>query len=122
MTRRHYQRLLEFSERWFQLGLLTEEDLGALGLEYEQSDDKNAEHYRYRVFRNYLAAHRPLPSGTAEDLYQLGGEDPDQGMGEAIMRDIIGLTECPAAVLERAASSGTSISSRPPVGGGCWRS
>lgn len=106
MTSRHDQGVLGFSDRWFQLGLVTEEELCALRLEYEDSDDKNAEHCRYRVFRKYLGAHRPLPSATAEALYQLGAEDPDPGMGGAMMRDIVDLMECPPVVLERASASG----------------
>jgi hypothetical protein len=106
MMSRHDQRQLGFSDRWFQLGLLTDEGLCALVSEYEESDDKNSEHYRYRVFRNYLSAHRPLPPETADALYQLGLEDPDQGMGGAMMHDIVGLTECPSGVLERASTSG----------------
>lgn len=103
---REYQKQLQFSDRWLQLGLLTEDELRALGCEYEVSEDKSAEHYRYRVFCNYLASHRPLSPEMADALYELGKEDPDPGMGGAMMRHIVGLAECPDDVLEKALNSG----------------
>ena len=106
MNRQEYQRLLQFSDRWLRLGLLTEDQLCALGREYEAGEDKNAEHYRYRVFRRYLSTHRPLPPQMAEALYETGKEDRDPAMGGAMMRDIVGLAECPASVLEQALASG----------------
>jgi hypothetical protein len=101
-----YQGRLQFSDQWLRLGLLTEDELCALGREYEMSDDKNTEHYRYRVFRNHLASLRPLSPAMADALYELGKEDPEPGMGAAMMREIVGLKECPGDVLEKAMSSG----------------
>jgi hypothetical protein len=69
MSERDYKALLRFGDRWFQLGLLTESDLHALGQTYETSDDRNTEHYRYKVFQDYLAAHRPLSPPMAAALY-----------------------------------------------------
>jgi hypothetical protein len=106
MNPQAYQRLLKFSDQWLRLGLLTEDELCALGQEYEAGKDKNEEHYRYRLFRRYLSSHRPLPPQMAEALYELGREDPDPAMGGAMMRDIVGLAECPAGVLEKASASG----------------
>lgn len=106
VTLREYQKQFQFSDRWLQLGLLTADELRALGREYEVGGGKSAEHYRYRVFRSYLASHRPLSPETADALYELGKEDPDPGTGGAMMRDIVGLTECPDGVLEKALTSG----------------
>ena len=106
MNPRKYQRRLQLSDDWLRLGLLTEDELCALGRECETSEDKNTEHYRYRVFRHYLASHKPLPPGMAEALYELGRADPDPAMGGAMMRDIVGLPECPVNVLEQASTSG----------------
>jgi hypothetical protein len=105
MNRREYQRLLQLSDQWLRLGLLTQDELCALGQEYEAGEDKNAEHNRYRVFRRYLASHSPLPSQMAEALYELGREDPNPAMGGAMMRDIVGLAECPTDMLEKALAS-----------------
>jgi hypothetical protein len=101
-----YQKQLQFSDQWLRLGLLTEDELCALGHEYELSEDKNTEHYRYRVFRQYLASHMPLSSSMADALYELGKEDPDHVMGGAMKHDIVGLKECPDNVLEKALASG----------------
>jgi len=106
MSQRGYKTLLQFNDQWFRLGLLAETDLLALGQRYDTSRDKNAEHYRYKVFRDYLASHRPLPPPMAEALYKLGQVDPDPAMGGAMMSHIIGLPECPSDVLEKALASG----------------
>lgn len=106
MSKRDYKRLLRFGEQWFHLGLLTETDLATLGHRYETSGDRNDEHYRYKVFRDYLASHRPLPPAMAQALYELGQVDPDTGMGGAMMCEIVGLPECPSNVLEKALASG----------------
>jgi hypothetical protein len=106
MNQRDYQRLLQFSDSWLMLGLLSEDKLSELGHEYELSDDKNTEHYRYRIFQEYLTSHRPLSASMAEALYELGAEDTDTVMGGAMMGDIVSLAECPAQVLEKAYVSG----------------
>jgi len=106
MPRPNYLTLLQFGENWLRWGYLSVESLEALGREFEASDDKNAEHYRYRAFREFLACRRPLSPEMAEALYRLGDEDPDLSMGGTMMADIVALPECPVSVRERAASSG----------------
>ena len=103
---RDYRQLLELGERWFELGVLTEELLGELGREYESSDDRNTEHYRYGAFRKYLEAHRPLPEEMAVALYELGDQDPDSAMGGSLMNDILNLEEGPSILFGRAVGSG----------------
>ena len=97
---------LEFSDRWFELGLLTESQLVALGRKVCAGDDKNTEHYRYGVFMQYLESHQPLLPHLADAIYELGAEDPDPSMGIAMMCDIIALPECPQTVLQKALNSG----------------
>lgn len=106
MSQKDYKTLLEFTDRWFTLGILTEEKLQQYGTTYETSADKNTEHYRYGAFRWYLNEHRPLSASVAEALYALGASDPDPAMGEAIMADIIGLAECPPSAVAKALASG----------------
>ncbi|WP_406693641.1 hypothetical protein V5E97_21660 [Singulisphaera sp. Ch08] len=100
------KNLLGFTDRWLTLGVVTRERVEALDWEFESSSDKNSEHYRYGAFRDYLAAHRPLPPAVAEALYSLGEEDLDRGMGGAMMSDIVWLPECPPTVRDRALASG----------------
>jgi len=96
---------LGFTPEWIDLGVVTEEQIAEAVAAFEQSDDKNPEHYRYKAFRDYLAAHRPLPDEMAAALYDLGDRDPDYSMGGAMMGDIVRLKECPIEVLEKAAIS-----------------
>jgi hypothetical protein len=106
MEHKDYQRLLEFSDQWLWLGLLTEDKLRTLGQEYEAGDDKATEHYRMRVFNEYLGSHRPLSPQVIEALYDLGWTDPDPTMGGWMIRVLVDLEECPPGVLERASASG----------------
>ncbi len=106
MDPQYFLKLLGFNEMWLRLGFLTENELIILGHEYEGSDDKNTEHYRWRVFQKYRRSHRPLSPDMAENLYDLGIIDPDPVLGEAIMHEIVSLPECPDTVLEKASASG----------------
>ncbi len=102
MTQRDYKTTLGFSDQWFTLGVVTEESLLLSAAEYEASDDKSAEHYRYGAFRWHLSQHHPLTASDAEALYELGNADPDYSMGGAMMADIVDLPECPPSVIAKA--------------------
>jgi hypothetical protein len=95
-----------FSEQWFILGVVDEASLAELRAEWARGEDDNPEHYRWRAFKQFLAAHRPLTAESAAQIYELGAADPDQLMGSAMMADIVALPECPSAVRERARASG----------------
>lgn len=105
MLRRNYAAILGFSDKWFALGLVTRESLLLAGANYEASNDKSSEHYRYGAFRWFLSQHRPLPPSVAEALYELGNTDPDYSMGGAMMADIVDLPECPPSVITKALAS-----------------
>lgn len=45
---------LGFTNLWIETGLLTEQQFDKLLEEFDKSDDKNTEHYRYGTFRKYL--------------------------------------------------------------------
>ena len=91
MSKRDYKFLLQFSDRWFDLGILTSERLDELGRDFDMGDDGNTEHFRYAVFREYLEAHSPLPPQITEAFYDLGSTDPDHCMGGAKMKEILDL-------------------------------
>ena len=95
-----------FTPAWYELGLVDDAVLTQLRMKWDSGTDHNPEHYRYGVFRDFLAAHRPLDPELCTRLFELGAADPDQAMGGAMMADLVRLRECPSAVLEAAANSG----------------
>jgi hypothetical protein len=101
-----FARLLGFTPAWFALGVVDEGVLARQRAEWDKGDDRNTEHYRYRAFREFLAARRPLAPELAASLYELGATDPDRSMGESTMAEIVRLPECPPAVLSAARASG----------------
>ncbi len=98
MLRRDYKTILGFSDLWLVLGVVTEENLLLSAAEYEISNDKSSEHYRYGAFRWYLRQHCPLADSEAEAPYELGNTDPNYSMGGAMMADLVDLPECPPSV------------------------
>jgi hypothetical protein len=102
LTDRDYKTVLRFSDSWFTLGIVDNEELRQIGAAFETSDDKNDEHYRYGAFLRFLRKHRPVSMEMAEALYDLGDSDPDYGMGGSIMHQIVILPECPEVVKEKA--------------------
>jgi hypothetical protein len=105
---RDYRSILQFSEEWLQLGIVTPQRIEELGKEHETSEDRNPEHYRYRAFQEYLRGRGPLSSADCHALYALGERDQDSGLGSAMMHVVVALAECPATLLKVAASSGRS--------------
>lgn len=101
-----FARKLGFTPAWFALGVVDDAVLARQRAEWDRGEDDNTEHYRYRVFREFLAVHRPLAPELAAALYDLGAADPDQVMGGAIMADVVNLPECPPSVLVAAWASG----------------
>jgi hypothetical protein len=97
---------LQFSKDWFELGIVTPARLKELEAEYRSSDDKNPEHYRWRMFKQFVEASRPLDGRTAKALYELGEKDPDVSMGGSMMAEILRLDECPDDLIESATESG----------------
>jgi hypothetical protein len=95
-----------FTDRWFELGLVSDELLDRSLAEWSRGEGCNPEHYRYGAFKEYLAAHRPLGTEICTALFELGAADPDIFMGGAIMADIVRLPECPRTVLDAAKASG----------------
>jgi hypothetical protein len=91
---------------WLALGIVTPERLSAMRVEWDQGHDRNPEHYRWRAFRDFLQDRCPLDRDLATQLYALGEADPDHAMGESMMGQLLQLPECPAEILDAAASSG----------------
>ena len=107
MKSEDYKALLQFSDAWFTLGVISLDELSHYGAAYEANDDKNTEHYRYGAFLQFLKrVTRPIDPVFADALYELGASDPNHSMGASIMTHIVELPECPPSVLEKALHSG----------------
>ena len=100
-----FAAMLGFSLAWFELGVVDEKLLSKYRDEWDKGEDDNAEHHRYRSFRDFLAKRHPLTPELATALFDLGANDPDQAMGGSMMADIVRLPECPADVLNAALAS-----------------
>ena len=101
-----FGRLLGFTPEWYTLGIVDAAVLDRLRSDWDKGKDPNTEHYRYRTFRDFVLAHKPLSPDSCIALYELGSRDADPGMGGSMMVHIVYLPECPEAVLEAAAKSG----------------
>ena len=101
-----FARQLGFTPGWLSLGVVDDAVLARLRVDWDRGEDPNTEHYRYRAFQDFLAAHRPLTQQLAEALFELGAADEDDGMGGAMMAEIVLLPECPPGVLDAAVASG----------------
>ena len=96
-----------FSAAWHALGIATPARLAALRAEWDRGEDRSPEHYRWRAFEQFLREERrPLDPEVVAALYQLGAEDADFAMGQAMMHRVVELPECPERVLVAAAASG----------------
>ncbi len=97
---------LGFTPAWYALGVVDQAFLERARARWDTGEDEYTEHYRYRVFGEFVASHRPLSPGLAVALYQLGEADEEPGMGGSMMAAIVWSPECPEAVLDMAAASG----------------
>ena len=101
-----FARQLGFTPAWFEAGAANASILSQIKAAWDQSDDRNPEHYRYGAFCRFLQAQGPLSSELALKLYSLGGSDPDSAMGGSMMAAILRRPECPRDLLVAAQRSG----------------
>jgi hypothetical protein len=96
---------LGFTKQWIDLGIITRDELEHIVTQYETNDDKNQEHYRWRVFDSFLNANRNFDELTIRQLYQLTESDPDAfGAGQSMMVRVLGLPGCPIELLMKTAN------------------
>lgn len=88
--------LLGYNRLWIDYGFLSPEYLLQQKVFFDESGDKNTEHYRYRAFSDYLHG-KPCLTDTAFDHYlQLALLDPAPLMAGSALSDLfksIDLTE-----------------------------
>ncbi len=96
--------LFGFTPGWYDLGMVDRGVIARLKEEWDKGEDPNPEHYRYGVFRDYLAAHRPLPPELAVALWELA--ESDTVLRWVIRTEIVRRPECPQPLLDAALASG----------------
>lgn len=97
---------LEFDEKWFDLNFVSSEKLKELWADFQSGEDKNKEHYRWRVFTDYLKANKVIDENNLRELYRLGETDIDgYGMGMSMRIEILNRKECPADLINEALNS-----------------
>ena len=95
----------EFSQEWFDLGIITPAKLEQLKAEWDTGEDTNTEHYRWRAFLDFMQSKPSLDAETARALYHLGSKDPEVNMGGSMMAHVLRREDCPKDLLEIAAKS-----------------
>jgi hypothetical protein len=98
-------RELEFTQEWVDFGIITPQKLCELEGEWNSSDDRNAEHYRWRAFLDFSQSRAFLGEELLRRLYQLGATDVDTTMGGSIMAHVLRRHDCPEDLLRRASES-----------------
>src|SRR5689334_14060046 len=94
--------VLNLNQKWLDLGIVTSAKLSQLEREWIANQDKNAEHYRWRAFLDFIEPKEYLDENTLRALFDLGRNDPDISMGSSIMATILRRKDCPQDLLERA--------------------
>lgn len=97
--------ILEFSQEWVDLGIITPAQLKQFEVEWTKGEDRNTEHYLWRAFLDFIKSKELLDEAIAGVLYKLGASDPDSTMGGAMMAHILRHNDCPKDLLEAAAKS-----------------
>ena len=95
-------KVLQFSQQWIDLGILTQEKLEVLASDWEIGEDQNPEHYRWRIFSDFLKSIKVLDNNLAMSLYNLGKNDPDINMGGSMMAQILRRADCPSYLIQDA--------------------
>lgn len=85
-----------YTTLWLDSGVLTIDYLNEQVKVYDNSDDKNTEHYRYATFSNYLSSKTELSDIEFENYLKLTFEDNNPLMAGSATADVfykINLTE-----------------------------
>jgi hypothetical protein len=80
---------LGFTNLWLEVGLLNEQQVDKLLDEFDKSDDKNTEHYRYGTFRKYLTTKKVLTDCELDNYLKVANLDEDEIMATSAILDIL---------------------------------
>lgn len=91
MEREFYQVKLQdlgYTNKWLKYGFIDHETLNAQFDEFKRGEDENAEHYRYRTFRNWLSRKENFTDLEVENFLELAFEDADPLMASSAVKEL----------------------------------
>lgn len=80
---------LGFTNLWIEAGLLTEQQFDKLLEDFDKSDDKNTEHYRFGTFRKYLTTKKVLTDSELANYLKIASFDEDEIMATSAILAIL---------------------------------
>ncbi|MES2462477.1 MAG: hypothetical protein V4671_17990 [Armatimonadota bacterium] len=81
---------LGFADEWWQYGFLDETSLRYMFDQFQSSDDKNREHYRYGAFRRSLELSSLTERPEFIEQYMILAQlDPDRGMAKSALESLL---------------------------------
>ena len=84
---------LGYTKLWLDYGVLTMERLIAQEQEFNNGNDKNTEHYRYRTFRDYLSSKTKLSDMEFDNFLELTMHDQDPLMAGSAAADLFRMVD-----------------------------
>lgn len=81
-------KLLGYSRKWLEYGILDQKELKIQIKEFEESDDKNTEHYRYGTFINWLQKKDSLTLREIKNYIELAKDDEIETMGGSAIKEL----------------------------------
>jgi len=79
---------LGYTKKWLELGLLTNQELELQIEEFDKSEDKNTEHYRYKTFKKYLTNKKVLTDRELDNFLNLSNSEKALSMSIAAKLDL----------------------------------
>ena len=92
-------KLLKFNQKWFDLGLLNEESSENLIYKFENSEDKNTEHYRWKIFKDFLDMNSKIEEKKMYQIYELCKNEPDNMLQDSMIHSLIRRSDFPLDLL-----------------------
>lgn len=96
---KYMMEALGFTQIWLTSGVIGAESLESLHREYESSDDKNTEHYRWISFKQYLSV-CPKNEEVARKMYLIAQQETDIALSISMLHEIIGKMPVDRDILE----------------------
>ena len=96
---KYMMETLGFTQIWLTSEMVDSEALESLYKEYQNSDDKNIEHYRWTLFKNFLSV-CPKNEEVARKMYMIARQETDTALSTSMIHEIVGKMPVDRATLE----------------------